>query len=339
MFKNNIILFYMTTDWNQIDPRFFEILTPDFRSNNSNIFRVKYKKNEYIKIQTPKVILPKTIKTYSHNDNKYYKLSLCFYDYDFNHNTKRFINMLLDIDDYIRSSTKLLWRSLNKNMRNKIFIPSVRFNNTKTIAYMDVNIQTYMNDPVLSVYDHNKSEQDISYIMSGSYSLNIISILNIWQNSNKIGINWSVLQTKVFLPIIKLKECIIVDDTPHYNIATEYTTNKCDKYDKYIAMKKYGMPKEALEFKLKSDNIDIDEFYKYIKTTSTPPQRTPIKSIFSPSSIINPADLKNISLKSTTINNSTKKSKQSIGGFRPSQDQLHKIIHSLKKVNCIKLTE
>ena len=40
----------------------------------------------------------------------------------------------------------------------------------------------------------------------------LISPKNIWKSKDKIGINWVLVQAKIFQPIIKIDECLIMDE-------------------------------------------------------------------------------------------------------------------------------
>ena len=90
-----------------------------------------------------------------------------------------------------------------------------------------------------------------------------------------MGLNWCIIQTKIFKTIIELDECIIEDeyeDTPlkHYYAPTEKSVKHADEshpqLGKYVKMKRLGVPQNTINFKLSLDNIDPELFQKYLNT-------------------------------------------------------------------------
>ena len=247
----------------------FNIYKPETSSYKTNYFDVKYG-DKVLFIQTPRIMIYSPPKQYK----GIYKLGLCFTDYKMHPITCKFVKKLLKIDSYFRAHSDKLWKTLPDNKSHK-WVSFIRFNTSDTNAYLDVTIQSTPCSPILSVYDHNKIKRTIDYITKFSSCINIITLKNVWQTGTKMGINWCIIQTKVFKTIIELDECIIDDeyeDTPlkHYYAPVTKSVKPADEshpqLGKYVKMKRLGVPQNTINFKLSLDNINPELFQKYLNT-------------------------------------------------------------------------
>ena len=160
---------------------------------------------------------------------------------------------------------------------------SMNVNDTK--PNLNMSIQVYNNEPIISIFDPYKKKKDISYIIPQSSAICLISPKNIWKSKDKIGINWVLVQAKIFQPIIKIDECLIMDEfeeQPYLNYHNLDNSDSCSndetntseldsndelktKYEKFIKMKKMGVPIGAIQVEMtKFPDLDINEFLKLI---------------------------------------------------------------------------
>ncbi len=290
-------------NWKNIDTSLLYICSPEQVSSNGNIFEIKYSKSELV-VHTPRTMFVENPRIFLYNNRQYLKINLCFYNYEFNDEVRGFINLITNIENKINSNSKQLWKNINKTTKNKTFVPSIYFNDTKTKAYLSLSIQTEINNniskPVISVYDKYKNIKDIDYIIPSATSYNIIYLRNVWQKGNKMGLNWVILQTKVYHPIFKLNECLIIDpfeSNPNsfYNIYTtsneiinssviknEPPNEEHPIYGKYVKMKRMKIPDGAIQSKCMMDGINYNDFLNYINpsTTTTTNKAPPIPPPF-----------------------------------------------------------
>ena len=140
------------------------------------------------------------------------------------------------------------------------------------------------NKPAVSIFDWEKNPTDMNYIMPQSMSYSIIWLQNIWFKDNKVGLNWVILQMKVYLPIYQIEKCLIIDDLEiivdqieqnkikeksntgllsDQNTREEISSSKSGIklmdhpiYSKYFNMKRFKIPIPAIQMKLKMNNLD-----------------------------------------------------------------------------------
>jgi hypothetical protein len=356
-------------NWENIHLENLTILSPDQISPKVTLFDIRYDKKELI-LQTPKVNIYEKPLIYTHKNTKYYRICICFYNYHFCEKTKAFIQKINDIEDAIVEHTPILWKNLGYSQRNKKFISSIKYNENKTKAYMYLQIQTDNGNPILSVFDQSKQKKDIEYIIPGSGSYNIIMLQNLWQKGPKMGLNWVLLQTKIYHPIMHLDQYLILDpdeENPklHYHSFPEHTkimnnvpnapsvsttipvapplnVNKEEHpiYGKYIKMKRMGIPMVAIQLKLQTDGINMQDFLLFYqdknKSTIVNSYTNPIEqsSVGSGLTKITPNMLLSVSLKKANPSNEPKKIKiENQAGFQaPSKQELTAIINGLKKI-------
>lgn len=254
----------------------YSIYRSDETSYTTELFNIKYD-NNLLFIQTPMVSIYNEPNCYK----GIFKLGICFQNYKKNPVACNFVVKLMKIDEHFKSiAKKLFTRESDKIPRWSSFI---RFNENETNAYIDLTLQKKYKEPVISVYDHNKLSRGLDYITKYSDSINIIHLKNIWQKENVMGVNWCIIQTKIFKPIIELDECIIEDEyenmpMKHYHktiinsiivnntIIKKSPDESHPKLGKYVKMKRLGVPQNIIELGLLRDNISPAIFNKYLAT-------------------------------------------------------------------------
>lgn len=210
--------------------------------------------------------------------------------YNNNEFTKSFINYINTVEKHLIS----LYKSKKKYKHKK----SLKHTSENTRSYFNLSIQIYNNEAIISIFDPYKNSQDINYIIPQSSAICLVNPKTIWKNNGSIGINWVLVQAKIFQPIIKLEQCLILDefeDSPikHYHYKTEENSadekvnddlplNNDDfneKYAKFIKMKKMGVPIGAIEIELlKYPELSISAFKKHfgiVEEISPPPKPRP----------------------------------------------------------------
>ncbi len=287
MSNNNIV------DLNKFDVADISICSPEQITPNGHIFETKLIKNHNLElvIHTPRIAIYEKPKIFLYNNRQYFKLNICFYNYEFCDDTKKFVNKLVEIENIIKLQSKTLWKNINKISKNKLFIPSIYFNENKTKAYLTLSIQTEIKNnqsiPVVSIYDKYRKLMDLDYIIPNSTAYSIIMFRNVWQKGNKMGLNWVLLQAKIYHPIYKLDECIILDpneENPklHYhNLPTissipnppsipippllklDLPSEDHPIYGKFLKMRRMKIPDGAIRNKCMIEGVDYDAFISY----------------------------------------------------------------------------
>lgn len=246
---------------------------PEKITDKITIFNVKYNENEFL-IQTPKFFIPDNPNTYSHNNRNFCNLKIIAHNYKFENNTQNFIEKIEKIDNFICEQSDRFYNKIKKKKPQNIkFINSFYFNKTRSKVHFYFNLQIYKNKPILSVYDWKKQKQDIDYIIPNCYGYSLLWLQNIWIKSNKIGINWVIIQMKIYYPILKINECLIEDEDKfefkNQNFEEKKLENKVlhqnkikykdhSIYGKFFKMKKYKVPIQSIKQKLILENIDPD---------------------------------------------------------------------------------
>ncbi len=262
---------------------------PEKLSKKHIIIPISYQQNRRFIIQTPKLLIPEIPIIYCHRKMKFYKLKLCAFNYSFEDKIRKYVEQIRDIDNFIKEKSKKFIDKYNINNNLDNFVPSYYFNKEKTVVNFYVNLQMLRNQPAVSIFDWEKKPRDMNYIMPQSMSYSILWLQNIWLKDNKVGLNWVILQMKVYLPIYKIDECIIIDDLDnlldqknstfnnHKTINYDETINQdkkiekdkhCDNlsngiklkdhpiYSKYFNMKRFKIPIPAIQNKLKMNNLN-----------------------------------------------------------------------------------
>ena len=292
-------------------------------------------------IQTPKgmyLYIPNII------NNKFYRIS--FYINQLTSINRSFVNKIITIENFIKKQSDNLIKLSNIKRKHSKFISCIKYNANKTKAYMNLNIQMYQDKPIVSIFDKNKKLQDLNYILPQSSAINIVYLKNIWIKDNKMGLNWIMLQTKIYLPILKINECLIVEDeeelqAKYYNSPKENQQfNLCpestnSKFSKFVNMNKFGVPNGPIEIELKKIGLTLQEFLDYNQKQSNTQgniqQHTEIYS--KPNNpIINVMDIHSVKLKKCKKKKKTNnKDNQVSNSYRPpSSTQLQDMIKNLK---------
>lgn len=301
-------------------------------TQNTKIKNIMYNNNKLI-IQTPKLTVPFLPKIFKHNNVTFYKLQLI--GKLFNKKDNNFFKFIKNIDNYIKKRIKT----------NQRFIKTYKYNNNKERTIFNFNFQTYNNKPVANIYDSEKKLKTYKYICKYSKAYSLLWLKNIWIKSNKIGLNWIILQMKVYLPFYKIDKYLIIDDDDddddnghNYDKHKSVNTNHIKLIDhpifrKYFMMKKYGVPINNIKLKMKTNKLDytiIDEDYnkliKYKKNNEI--KNNEIKN----NNNFNLNNIKNFKLKKTKKNIKKTFSKTNKKGI-PTLEEILNQINLLKKTN------
>jgi hypothetical protein len=265
-----------------IDTNLINIVQPEYVSKSRIHFEFKYKEQSGLIIQTP-------LSTIYDVDNI---MSIGFPNIYFNKDVEDFIRLIESIDDYIQSIQKDLWKRIGKNMKDKKYHKSVFWNTYKTNVYMNLKLQkeTIRNDnnevtttSYLDVYDCNKKKVKIDYIKPYSTGYHIIYLQNIWVSitNRTMGLQWYVIQSKIYRDVMSLNECIIEEDEydkPYINpeihckccmykqtpkeTSTKINLEDHPVYGKYMKMKKMGIPEGAIRLKMGQEGLKYEDMEK-----------------------------------------------------------------------------
>lgn len=287
--------------------------SPDHVSEQVHLFMVRYKQNELI-LQTPRIQFFDQPKLFG---SHYYRMSLCFYNHQFDDQTQAFLQAIDHIENQMLQQSPTLWKNVNLSPQNKKFISSIKYNEDKSKAYMsfDVLLDAKSREPIVSVFDADKKQQPLNYIEKGSSGYAIIMLQNVWQKGKKMGLNWVLLQTKVYKPLrFPLNECMI-QDTPSTNESHYYCypCAQCHKpitstpvpcsgvvippppllppvidkethpiFGKFVKMKRMGVPDGAIQSKCMLEGVSFPDFSAFLQnnkpTSSVSPTSLPIVS-------------------------------------------------------------
>ncbi len=233
--------------------------------------------------QTPKLFIPYGIKTLENNKKI---LDLSFQNIENDNKLEKFKLFLEKIIIIIKHKFKEY--NINSFLKQTNYDDCMRFKIDNS-----------------RIYDQNKNE--INIINSFSYGIFIIYLRGLWLNNNNIWFQWTILQSKIEIPI-----CL-----NNYS----FIEKEC-KYEKMIKM---GVPIEAVNLKKKLDN----------KKNSIPPPPPPLPppNFKSTNSIpkIKASDLQNVVLKKAKPIQKQKKIKKSNHFEPPSLEELQLTISKLKK--------
>lgn len=240
---------------------------PERITDKISVFDVKYNCKQQFIIQSPKLLIPNVPMVYSHNNIKFYKLKVVAHDYSFQKKTKEFIEKLENIDTFIKNKIKDFYSRLKRKKSNNKFINTTNHYNNKVYLYF--NIQFYNNKPIVNIYDWDKNQKDFNYLIEQSMAYSLLWLKNIWIKNNKIGLNWVILQMKVYPPIYKIDECLIIDDDEIINKEMKEikeikenlennpnTYKNHETYSKYFKMKRLRIPIASIQQKMRLENID-----------------------------------------------------------------------------------
>ena len=154
-----------------------------------------------------------------------------------------------------------------------------------------------------NIYDDKKNLKNIDYLDYGCDAYSIIWLKNIWLKNDKVGLNYTIVQLKVYKPIIQINECLIIEDDDIFkhhsgndrndrNDHNDHTASVSidPMYEKYFKMKKMGVPIRAIKIKMQLEGYDpvllnrgSKETYNYVsnETSSKTSSKTSKKSLLS----------------------------------------------------------
>jgi len=237
---------------------------PEKISNKTIIFNVKYNKTQDLIIQTPKCLVPYIPIIYSHKNINFYTLKVIAHKYEYEESTKEFVTMMQETDNFIKSRVTYFMKKTGLTKKPK-FHESTHVNNTNNRISFYFNLQLSENKPVLSIYDQYKLKQNFEYLVPNSNAYSLLWLKNIWVTDGKFGLNWIVLQMKVYLPIYKITECLIQDEEEDIYIApvspifiekSKVSYKDHEKYSKFFRMKRYKIPVESIKEKMSLEGFD-----------------------------------------------------------------------------------
>ena len=300
--------------------------------------RIRLKgKNQHLLIQTPKMYIPFGV-NYNDKFSKHMYLDISFKDKDYNPHIQNFLILLKNINIKIKqilTKSKIITKRKGK-LPN--FSDSLKKDNYSDRLTTKLNIENNS----INVYDNNKNILTIDSIQKGKYASLILNLADIWfsidekENIINYGLNWMVMQVKIYEPLTLKKYCFIEhsdeeDDKIKNNINNEVLEKDKIKnhpdYKIYFNMLKFHVPLENIKYKMnlnghQSEIIDLD-----------PNSKTPDNLIANSNnnvitkSIINQTTLKKTNTEKHKYKNNDKKTKV------PSLNDILNSIKSLKKTN------
>lgn len=283
----------------------------DEKINNVSIYKnTVYYNNNIILLQTPRCKIRNQNIHVRYFNRKFIKIYLIFEE------NNAFINLVTNIEDKLKD---LYQKKFNKthNWKSCLTCENNRY-------FMKVNIPIdESGNYLVNIFDLNKTRKSIEYIVYDSESLNIITPYEIWRSNSNYGINWNLLQSKIFLPIFCSQECLIIDefeDDPkkHYhNIVSKKQNNtSLSDYNKYYKMYQMGIPLGAINIEIKKNK---DLCYEKFKNLFNIKEDGKFKIKYIPL----------VKKKSTTkVENNKLRS-----NFKPpTENDLKKILNNLKKI-------
>lgn len=328
----------MLTNWKNTDINNFRLFCPENIAPKIFVYDIQYENKDYI-IQTPRTSIYTIIK-----DHPSSKICICFYNYEFCKETQEFINNILRIEDLIVEHKEFIWTKIDLSPKQKKLNSCIKFNPSKTKAYLYLNIHTdKFRNPILSIYDKNKQLKSLDYIIPQSNAYSIIMLNNVWTKGRQMGLNWTILQTKIYHPISYISECLIIDDDNnpiyHYHNISKQSIDESSiktqplpsEYEKFAKMKKMGIPDFVIEAKMKLQGLDYTMLQQ---SSNTNKEFTDIKKSVIP---FTPFDLVSTKLNKIDLTSSPKldiKDKLKIPSTHfkpPSNNELLEMINKLKK--------
>jgi len=170
-------------------------------------------------------------------------------------------------------------------------------------SYILQNKYIYYNFPLqqcnrhitCNVYNEHQELQPIEYIEPGCDIYSILWLKNIWLKDTKAGVNYVVIQLKVYKPIIYMNTCLIIEDPDIFTSIRQHTKTPSipPEYTIYVKMKKMGVPIQAIQMKMKLAGHDPNILQSVIDSNSSTEQiiikknSTPIQSV----ACLSPMDL------------------------------------------------
>lgn len=236
----------------------FRIKSPQMIDRNFKTQELTYlidQKKLPVIIRTPRLYLPFGLSKAYQSDDKW-TLNLTFKNSD--QKTEKFKREIEKLDHYF-----------SKGFSHYSYYPSLRQNDDRFYPpYLRAKISSIL---PCQVYDIYSKQQDLNYIVPGSWATCLLYLKHVWINEidNLVGLSWFVLQAKVKTPVPILNTCLINDDWSketlcaicHDKVVKETCVQGVvepipDGYEKYFKMLKLGIPILAVIQRCQMDEKD-----------------------------------------------------------------------------------
>ena len=336
-------------DYEKIKTKNIIIQSPQYISEKYSLKEISYLNNgikEKFNIQTPyilinylpicnegKISLDLPLKILRNKKNEQVELN----DYDSN------IKKLYDILKKIQKSIKARIIKDKKNEKRDLFVDNIKEKKNLVIDnYKHYNFKTKIyslnGKPYLKIYNSNKKLCYEQKFQHNRLTRFIIHLDSIWHFEDTYGFNWYIVQAEIKLPDILL-EYSFFNDT-YKEVEEEIEPNPA--FQKYYKMLKMGIPREAINNKIKLDGLDpLVVFPNNSRNTNSfipPPPHPPLN--LPPPPLLQVKLKKNGNLNDKSLdtkNNKIKEEEKPRIDFRiPSMQQLQDQLKKLKKIKEIK---
>lgn len=188
-------------------------------------YNILYNKNNTLIIQTPYIYLP-----FKPMNNS---INIPFYNNDSNSN---------NLEQMINSINKFLLNKIKKIENVKyIFHQNIQ----ETISIYDKKMRVPFCDNIL-LFDNNSNKISRTEITSKITCKLLITPSYIWLSDNKIGVYWKIIQLKLLKPLVPKVESFI----------NNIKIKDHSILEKYLKMKKCGVPLPAIINKINLDGCD-----------------------------------------------------------------------------------
>ena len=121
-------------------------------------------------------------------------------------------------------------------------------------------MQSKNQDMYINIYNSYNQSVNEDYIVEQSECYALLHLKNIWINENKYGLNWEIVQLKVYPPIYKLEQCFIYDSNIKKELYIQYKDDPI--YKKFFKMKRIGVPIQNIQLEIKKENLDENVILK-----------------------------------------------------------------------------
>jgi len=230
----------------------FKINKPYMISDKKIIlYPIEYDKH-YFMLQTPKAVMFKKLQGHISQTTKFCKTALLFEQYKFSKLTNNFIQGIRDIENSLLKKCN--------GVDHNTYIRSLNFTNSNENCYFNMHVQAFDGKLVLPIFDYKKRPREISYVVPGSNCISIIYLKDIWISNNRVGFNWILIQSKVYLPFMYIKRCLISEEVPISLKKAVVKSERGQDLTKYDKMLKFGVPLEVIKMDLKKNGIPYSSF-------------------------------------------------------------------------------
>ena len=226
------------------------------------------KKGQNIMIETIPMYSPYGINTKTLIQNTL-QLTISLSSRLIDQNTEKFYKDLCDFEQHIvNNEDKFISNSYS--CKSMSMISCIDDNDKINFYTQDISKDTFL------VYDPNNNIIDNKEIKSRSFVQCIIWLSGIWINNDTYGINWKLVQCKLFPDIFSIDKCLFLDE--EYDVREIFYNNNnkklpeiedkrlnasqdsnTDHYEKYKKMLKLGIPEGAVILECKKDGVDPKE--------------------------------------------------------------------------------